>query len=80
MRYAIPLLAILALAPAALADPSPQLVRTVEMRLPYYGIHVDVSRYDTSTVAQLYATLNRREGYFATRRALRVIVARAEGK
>ncbi len=42
---------------SAIAGPNPQLVRSVEHGLAKYGLHADVSKFDTHTVASLYMTL-----------------------
>ena len=46
------------IAVSARADPSPQLVRSVENGLARYGLHADVSEFATSTVAHLYNTMH----------------------
>ncbi len=46
---------------SAFAGPNPQLVRSVEHGLAKYGLHADVSNFDTHTVATLWPTLVMRE-------------------
>lgn len=65
---------------AALADPNPQLVASVENRLTFYGLRADVSKYATSTVAQLHFALSSPKGYFRTKRELRAILRGAKYK
>lgn len=61
---------IAALAPVAQADPNPQLVRSVEMRLAGYGLRADVSQFATPTVARLHLTLSRSGHWVEKRREL----------
>lgn len=73
-RFKLALAALLVSATPLLAAPSPQLVAQVQSRLPFYGINVDVSQFDTRTVAELFFALNQRKGYLDTRRRLRAIL------
>ena len=50
---------------SASAGPNPQLVSLVENGLAQYGLHVDVSKLSTHTVARLHMTMSSRksDGY-----------------
>ena len=73
--------ALAATAGPALADPNPQLVRSVEIRLAQYGLQADVSRFATSTVARLHFELSSREdSYMDKRRTLKHILRTAKYK
>ncbi|MDF0602678.1 hypothetical protein P1J78_18215 [Psychromarinibacter sp. C21-152] len=78
MRYAaLFVLALAAAAPAA-ADPSPQLVALVQQRIERYGLDVDVSLFDTATVARLYGILNENDDdYFRKRQKLKTALRNA---
>ncbi len=65
---------------AALADPNPQLVASIENRLPFYGLRADVPQFATSTVVQLHFALSSREGYFRKKQKLRAILRNARYK
>lgn len=72
-RFPRSLLAALAVSlaaplPPAAADPSPQLVAQVQHRLVRYGFDVDVSQYDTATVALLYGIMNSADDDFYQKR------------
>ena len=62
------------IAVSASADPNPQLVASVESGLAKYGLHADVSKFDTHTVARLHMTLSSMEDYIDTRRELKEIL------
>ena len=59
---------------AAVADPNPQLVQSVQTRLLHYGFNVDVSQFATNTVARLHLTLVSSDGYLKKKRELRSIL------
>jgi len=62
------------IAVSASADPNPQLVASVESGLAQYGLHADVSKFATSTVARLHLTLSSPEDYLDTREELKAIL------
>lgn len=74
------LAAALSLGTIAVADPNPQLVNSIEIRLAHYGLHADVSQFATSTVARLHLTLSQRESYWKKRRELIWILQNAKNK
>ncbi len=59
---------------SASADPNPQLVAIVESGLAQYGLHADVSKFATSTVARLYTTLSSSDDDDCTRCQLKHIL------
>lgn len=65
---------------AALADPNPQLIRTVQQGLNEYGVAADAARFDTATLARLHFVLSSSDAYFVKREELQEIVDRASGK
>ena len=67
------------IAASASAGPNPQLVRSVEHGLAKYGLHADVSTFDTHTVASLYMTLYSREKHGRKAR-LKTILRKAKRK
>lgn len=70
----------LGLASPVLADPNAQLVSLVQMRLPHYGISVDVSQFAGSTVSALHMTMANRDSYIEKQRRLRAILRNAKYK
>jgi hypothetical protein len=64
---------------SAFAGPNPQLVRSVELGLAKYGLHADVSSFDTHTVATLWSTLVMREKHGRKAR-LKTILRKAKLK
>jgi len=68
------------IAAPVLADPNPQLVALVQMRLAHYGISVDVSQFASSTVSALHMTMSNRDSYFEKQRRLRAILRTAKYK
>ncbi len=68
-------LALVLLAAPATADPNPQLLASIRLRLSEYGLKVDVSQLSTRQAAALHLTMARDEdGYFETRRKLKAIL------
>ena len=59
---------------AAAADPSPQLVASVQARLPHYGLSTDVSQFATPTVVALYFALQSSDPYLKKKRRLKSIL------
>ena len=62
------------IAVSASADPNPQLVASVESGLARYGLHADVSKFATSTVAGLHMTMSSPDGEECTRCQLKAIL------
>ena len=54
-------LAAVVLATSAPADPSPQLVASVQRGLKDYGLSYDVSQLSTSTIVSLYFALTAKD-------------------
>ncbi|MBM9593289.1 hypothetical protein [Roseitranquillus sediminis] len=60
---------------SALADANPQLEALVQSRLPFYGIHVDVSDLSLRQVAAIHlAMASGGEGRLEKRRKIRAIL------
>ena len=68
------------LATAALADPNPQLVSSIQNRLAHYDLSANVSQVATSSVVQLHFALSSPQGYLKTKRELRAILRNAKYK
>jgi len=68
------------IAASASAGPNPQLVRSVEHGLAKYGLHADVSSFDTHTVATLWSTLVTREKQGRKVLQLKTILRKAKQK
>ncbi len=62
------------IAVSASADPNPKLVAIVESGLAKYGLHADVSKFATSTVARLYMTMSSTDDEECTRCELKAIL------
>ena len=63
-----------------MADPNPQLVSSIEIRLARYGLEADVSQFATSTVVRLHFALSEAGSYLEKRRELAWILQNAKYK
>ncbi len=73
-------LAAVVLATAAPADPSPQLVASVQRGLKEYGLSYDVSQFSTSTIVRLHFAMTAKDELESPRNDLLTILRSATNK